>query len=41
MVSAPKKALFWFENSGHLIPNSEPDLLQDIIIQKILPETGK
>jgi pimeloyl-ACP methyl ester carboxylesterase len=38
-VQAPKKQLFWFENSGHLIPNTESDLLQDIIIQKILPRT--
>jgi len=36
---APKKQLFWFEHSGHLIPNTEPDLLQEIIIDKILPET--
>jgi pimeloyl-ACP methyl ester carboxylesterase len=36
---APAKQLFWFENSGHLIPNTEADLLQDIIIQKILPAT--
>ena len=39
MLSAPKKQLFWFEKSGHLIPNSEPGLLQDIIIDKILPAT--
>ena len=38
-LQAPKKQLFWFENSGHLIPNTEPDLLQDIVIQKILPAT--
>jgi pimeloyl-ACP methyl ester carboxylesterase len=38
-LRAPKKELFWFENSGHLIPNSEPDKLQDIIIEKILPAT--
>ena len=36
---APKKQLFWFEHSGHLIPDTEPGLLQDIIIEKILPET--
>ena len=38
-LRAPKKQLFWFENSGHLIPNTEPDLLQNIIIQQILPAT--
>jgi pimeloyl-ACP methyl ester carboxylesterase len=36
---ATKKHLFWFEKSGHLIPNSEPALLQNIIIKQILPET--
>jgi pimeloyl-ACP methyl ester carboxylesterase len=36
LLKAPKKELFWFEHSGHLIPNTEPDLLQDIVIQKIL-----
>ncbi len=36
---APKKQLFWFEHSGHSIPDTEPALLQDIIIEKILPET--
>ncbi len=35
---APKKGLFWFEHSAHSVPTSEPGLLQDIIIEKILPE---
>lgn len=39
-LKAPKKRLFWFENSGHGIPDTEPVLMQDIIIGKILPETG-
>jgi pimeloyl-ACP methyl ester carboxylesterase len=38
-VTAPKKNLFWFEHSGHFIPTSEPTLMQQIIIEKILPET--
>ena len=38
-LKAPKKALFWFENSGHSIPSSEPGRLQDLIIEKILPGT--
>ncbi|MGC4038209.1 MAG: alpha/beta hydrolase [Chitinophagaceae bacterium] len=38
-VIAPKKELFWFENSGHQIPNSEPGMMQDIIITRILPQT--
>ncbi len=36
-IQSPHKALFWFEHSGHLIPNTEPDLLQEDIITKILP----
>jgi pimeloyl-ACP methyl ester carboxylesterase len=36
---APKKHLFWFEKSGHNIPDSEPELMQDIIINNILPAT--
>jgi pimeloyl-ACP methyl ester carboxylesterase len=38
-VSAPKKAFFWFENSGHSIPSSDPSRLQHIIIDNILPAT--
>jgi pimeloyl-ACP methyl ester carboxylesterase len=38
-VTAPKKELFWFEKSAHTIPNTEGALLQEIIINKILPET--
>jgi len=38
-VIAPKKQLFWFEQSGHTIPDTEPALMQDIIINEILPET--
>ncbi len=36
---APKKQLFWFEQSGHTIFNTEPDKLQEIIMDKILPAT--
>lgn len=35
---APKKGLFWFENSGHLIPVTEPELLQENVITQILPQ---
>jgi pimeloyl-ACP methyl ester carboxylesterase len=38
-LSAPKKKWFWFEKSSHNIPDSEPALLQDIIIDQILPDT--
>jgi pimeloyl-ACP methyl ester carboxylesterase len=37
-LAAPKKGLFWFEASGHLIPVTEPELLQDVVIKKILPQ---
>jgi pimeloyl-ACP methyl ester carboxylesterase len=40
-LKAPKKQLFWFDNTGHSIPTAKPNLLQDIIINKILPETYK
>ena len=36
---APKKQLYWFEKSGHMIPETESELMQDIIINKIYPET--
>ena len=35
---AKKKALFWFNKSGHQIPVTEPGLLQEVIISKILPQ---
>ena len=38
-VKAPKKQLYWFEKSGHLVPDTEPEKMQDTIIHKILPET--
>jgi len=36
---APKKQWYWFEKSGHMIPDTESDLMQDIIINRIYPET--
>jgi pimeloyl-ACP methyl ester carboxylesterase len=39
LLNAPKKDLFWFENSGHSVPSSEPTRLQQIIVTKILSET--
>lgn len=38
-LQAPKKNLFWFEKSAHSVPTNESQLLQEIIITKILPET--
>ncbi len=32
------KALFWFDKSAHQIPVTEPSLLQEIVIKKILPQ---
>ena len=32
ILDAPKKQLYWFERSGHSLPTTEPDLLQEIII---------
>lgn len=37
-LDAPKKDLFWFERSGHLIPVTEPELMQQAVIKKILPQ---
>ncbi len=37
-LAAPKKDLFWFEKSGHLIPVTEPELMQEVVITKILPQ---
>jgi pimeloyl-ACP methyl ester carboxylesterase len=39
-LMAPKKDLFWFEKSAHLIPSTEPEFLQQVIIEKVLPETS-
>ena len=38
-LTAPRKELFWFQASGHGIPSSEPERLQDLIIGRVLPET--
>ena len=37
-VAAPRKNLFWFD-AGHSIPSAQPQHLQEIIIEDILPET--
>jgi pimeloyl-ACP methyl ester carboxylesterase len=38
-LQVPKKDLVWFERSAHGIPTSEPIKFQQVIIEKILPET--
>jgi len=38
-VEAPKKDLFLFAKAGHGLPETDPDAFQDMIIDKILPET--
>lgn len=35
-LKAPKKQLFWFEKSAHGIPDTEPELMQDLIISSVL-----
>lgn len=40
-LKAPKKRLFWFEKSGHTVFNSEPEKLQQVIIEEILPASFK
>jgi pimeloyl-ACP methyl ester carboxylesterase len=37
-LDAPKKELFWFERSAHSLPSTEPKLMQQIIIEKILAQ---
>lgn len=37
-LSAPLKQICWFEKSGHLIPDTEPLLMQNLIIEKVLPK---
>jgi pimeloyl-ACP methyl ester carboxylesterase len=38
-LQAPRKDLFVFEHSAHAVPTSEPNLFQQILIGKILPQT--
>jgi pimeloyl-ACP methyl ester carboxylesterase len=38
-VQAPKKDFFEFPNVMHNVPTAKPDQLQQIILEKILPET--
>ncbi len=38
-IKAPKKDFFWFTKSGHTIFNSEPDKIQSVLINDILPKT--
>lgn len=40
-LKAPKKQLFWFTKSGHTVYNSEPEKIQQILIENVLPETYK
>lgn len=38
-IKAPKKDFFWFTKSGHTIFNTEPDKIQSLLIEPILPQT--
>lgn len=40
-LSAPKKEIFFFENAGHSLLTTEAAKVQEIIIDRILPETKK
>jgi len=40
-LRAPRKGLFWFEKSAHNIPGTEPELMQNIIIEHVLPAANK
>jgi pimeloyl-ACP methyl ester carboxylesterase len=40
-LEAKSKHFYWFEKSAHLVPFTEPDLFQQTIIDKVLPETFK
>lgn len=38
-LEAPHNEIVWFENSAHMPNLEEPDLYQDMLIQKVLPDT--
>lgn len=38
-LKAPKKQFFWFRRSGHTIFNTEPEKIQRLLIEIILPQT--
>jgi pimeloyl-ACP methyl ester carboxylesterase len=40
-LKADNKHFYWFERSAHLIPYTEPELFQRIIVDKVLPDTFK
>lgn len=37
-LKAPKKGLYWFPKSGHLVPVTEPQLMQQVVIREVLPQ---
>jgi len=38
-IKAPKKALIWFEKSGHMANYEEPQKFRDVMVGKVLAET--
>jgi len=40
-LKAKNKHFYWFEKSAHIVPFTEPNLFQQIIIGKVFPETYK
>jgi pimeloyl-ACP methyl ester carboxylesterase len=39
VLKAKKKQLVWFEKSGHTIFNSEPEKMEQVLLEQVLPET--
>ena len=39
-LKAPKKSLFWFENSAHMPNTEERDRFNDILLHSVLPEVA-
>ncbi len=39
VLDAPHVEIVWFENSAHLMPDEEPERFQDVLINRVLPET--
>lgn len=40
VLRGPTKGLYWFEDSAHSVPTSEPAKLQQVIITDVLPKLG-
>jgi esterase/lipase len=36
ILEAPKKEIVWFERSAHALPTTEPEKMQQVIIERVL-----